>query len=94
MPQTKDYYDILGVDEDANQREIKKAYRELARKHHPDRNPDDESAEDRFKEIQEAYSVLSDTEKRQQYDQRRKFGGGFGGFGGGSFGGGGAGGGW
>ena len=82
MPQTKDYYDVLGVDEDASQREIKKAYRDLARKHHPDRNPDDEGAEERFKEIQEAYSVLSDEEKRQQYDARRKFGG-FGGMNGG-----------
>lgn len=78
MPQTKDYYDILGVDEDASSSEIKKAYRSLARKHHPDRNPDDANAEERFKEIQEAYSVLSDDEKRRQYDQRRKFGGGFG----------------
>jgi DnaJ-class molecular chaperone len=78
MPQTKDYYDILGVDEDAGQSEIKKAYRSLARKHHPDRNPDDDRAEERFKEIQEAYSVLSDEDQRRQYDQRRKFGGGFG----------------
>jgi len=78
MPQTKDYYDILGVDEDAGQSEIKKAYRSLARKHHPDRNPDDDRAEERFKEIQEAYSVLSDEEQRRQYDQRRKFGRGFG----------------
>jgi molecular chaperone DnaJ/curved DNA-binding protein len=85
MPQTKDYYDILGVDEDASQKDIKKAYRDLARKHHPDRNPDDEGAEARFKKIQEAYSVLSDEEKRQQYDQYRRFGGqgGFGGFNGG-----------
>jgi molecular chaperone DnaJ/curved DNA-binding protein len=90
MPQTKDYYDILGVDEDASQRDIKKAYRELARKHHPDRNPDDEGAEERFKEIQEAYSVLSDEDKRKKYDQQRQFGGGFGGFNGGQgFGGGG-----
>jgi len=83
MPQTTDYYDILGVDEDASQRDIKKAYRELARKHHPDRNPDDAGAEDRFKEIQQAYSVLSDEEKRKKYDQQRRFGGGFGGFNGG-----------
>jgi molecular chaperone DnaJ/curved DNA-binding protein len=76
MPQTKDYYDILGVDEDASQREIKKAYRELARKHHPDRNPDDENAEETFKEIQKAYAVLSDEEKRKQYDAKRRFGGG------------------
>ena len=85
MPQTRDYYDILGVDEDASKKEIKKAYRDLARKHHPDRNPDDEGAEQRFKEIQKAYSVLSDEEKRQEYDQYRRFGGqgGFGGVNGG-----------
>lgn len=81
MPQTKDYYDILGVDEDADAKEIKKAYRNLARKYHPDRNPDKPNAEEKFKEIQEAYSVLSDEEKRKEYDTRRKFGGG--GFGGG-----------
>lgn len=75
MPQTKDYYDILGVDEDASAKEIKKAYRDLARKYHPDRNPDKPDTEDRFKEIQEAYSVLSDEEKRDQYDARRRFGG-------------------
>lgn len=80
MPQTKDYYDILGVDEDASAKEIKKAYRDLARKYHPDRNPDKPGAEERFKEIQEAYSVLSDEEKRKEYDARRRFGGGFGGF--------------
>ena len=82
MPQTKDYYDILGVEEDASKKEIKKAYRDLARKHHPDRNPDDEDAEQRFKKIQEAYSVLSDEEKRQQYDAHRRYGG-AGGFNGG-----------
>ena len=76
MPHTKDYYDILGVDEDASASDIKKAYRTLARKHHPDRNPDDSEAEERFKEIQEAYAVLSDDEKRQQYDAQRRFGGG------------------
>jgi molecular chaperone DnaJ/curved DNA-binding protein len=80
MPQTKDLYDILGVDEDASKEEIKKAYRTLARKHHPDRNPDDPNAEETFKEIQKAYSILSDEEKRQQYDAQRRFGGG--GFGG------------
>lgn len=78
MPQTKDYYDILGVDEDASAKDIKKAYRDLARKYHPDRNPDKPNAEERFKEIQEAYSVLSDKEKREEYDTRRRFGGGFG----------------
>ena len=78
MPHTKDYYDVLGVDEDASASTIKKAYRELARKHHPDRNPDDSEAEERFKEIQEAYAVLSDTDKRQQYDAQRRFGGGAG----------------
>jgi len=80
MPNTT-YYDTLGVDEDASAREIKKAYRKLARKHHPDRNPDDPGAEERFKKIQEAYSVLSDEEKRQQYDAQRRnpfVGGGFG----------------
>lgn len=75
MPHTKDYYDILGVDEDASAKEIKKAYRDLARKYHPDRNPDKPKAEERFKEIQEAYSVLSDQEKRDQYDAQRRFGG-------------------
>lgn len=79
MPQTKDYYDILGVDSDASAKEIKKAYRDLARKYHPDRNPDKADAEERFKEIQEAYSVLSDKEKREEYDARRRFGGSFGG---------------
>lgn len=83
MPQTKDLYDVLGVDEDASQKEIKKAYRELARKHHPDRNPDDANAEEKFKQIQKAYSILSDEEKREEYDARRRFGGGAGGFGGG-----------
>jgi len=79
MPKTQDdLYDILGVDEDASQQEIKKAYRNLARKHHPDRNPDDPNAEEQFKRIQKAYSILSDEEKRQQYDAQRRFGGGFG----------------
>jgi len=87
MPQTKDLYDVLGVDEDASQEEIKKKYRTLARKHHPDRNPDDPNAEEKFKEIQKAYSVLSDEEKREQYDAQRRFGGGGAGFGGGGGGG-------
>lgn len=65
----KDYYEVLGVPRTATQAEIKKAYRKLARKYHPDLNPGDKSAEAKFKEIQEAYSVLSDPKKRAQYDQ-------------------------
>jgi DnaJ-class molecular chaperone len=64
----KDYYKILGVDKNANQKDIQKAYRKLARKFHPDVNPDDKAAEERFKEINEANEVLSDPEKRRQYD--------------------------
>ncbi|MBM3293609.1 MAG: molecular chaperone DnaJ [Candidatus Aminicenantes bacterium] len=65
----KDYYEVLGVDRKSGPADIKKAYRKLARKHHPDLNPGDKSAEARFKEIQEAYAVLSDPKKRAQYDQ-------------------------
>ena len=64
-----DYYRILGVKRNAGDGEIRKAYRRLARKHHPDVNPGDSAAEDRFKNIQEAYTVLSDQKKRQMYDQ-------------------------
>ena len=71
----KDFYQILGVPEKAGQDEIKKAYRKLAKTHHPDANRGDEKAAERFKEIGEAYSVLSDPEKRKQYDQMRKLGG-------------------
>ena len=64
----KDYYQILGVKREAGQKEIKQAYRRLARKHHPDVNPGDRSSESKFKEINEAYEVLSDPEKRKKYD--------------------------
>jgi curved DNA-binding protein len=65
----KDYYKILGVDRKASDAEIRKAYRDLAKKHHPDRNPNDKQAEERFKEINEAYQVLSDPQKRGVYDR-------------------------
>ncbi|MGH2957867.1 MAG: molecular chaperone DnaJ [Solirubrobacterales bacterium] len=77
----RDLYEVLGVSKSASQEEIKKAYRELARKHHPDLNKDDAAAEERFKEVQQAYDTLSDPEKRKQYDA----GGMFGGFGPGGF---------
>lgn len=64
----KDYYKILGVDKHASQEEIKKAYRKLAVKYHPDKNPDDKAAEEKFKDVAEAYEVLKDPEKRKQYD--------------------------
>lgn len=69
----KDYYQILGVDKKASQQEIKKAYRRLAQKYHPDKNPNNKEAEEKFKEVSEAYEVLSDSEKRKQYDQGTYF---------------------
>ena len=65
----RDYYTVLGVNRDASDDDIKKAYRKLAMKHHPDRNPDDKASEEKFKEAKEAYEVLSDPKKRAAYDQ-------------------------
>lgn len=92
----RDYYEVLGVEKNASDAEIKKAYRKLAMKYHPDQNPGDKTAEEKFKEINEAYEVLSDADKKARYDQYgfagvdpnfnpnagAGFGGGFGGFGG------------
>ncbi len=69
MAEKRDYYDVLGVSKDSTEGDIKKSYRKLAMKYHPDRNPDNPAAEDKFKEASEAYSVLSDPEKRARYDQ-------------------------
>jgi molecular chaperone DnaJ len=93
----RDYYDVLGVDKNASDADVKKAYRKKAMKYHPDRNPDDKSAEDKFKEANEAYEVLGDAEKKSRYDRFGHAGvdpsmggggagyGGFSGFGGGGF---------
>ena len=89
MADKRDYYEVLGVDKNADDATLKKAYRKLAKKYHPDMNPGDKEAEAKFKEATEAYSVLSDADKRRQYDQfgHAAFenggggaGGGFGGF--------------
>ena len=89
MAQKRDYYEVLGVDKNASEEDIKKAYRKIAIKYHPDRNPGSKEAEEKFKEAAEAYDVLHDPQKRQQYDQfgfnAPNMGGGFGGFGGGGF---------
>ena len=65
----RDYYEVLGLERDASEADVKKAYRRLAMKFHPDRNPDDPSAEEKFKEASEAYEVLSDASKKNAYDQ-------------------------
>ena len=87
---SKDFYKTLGVSKDASAADVKKAYRKLARDNHPDSNPGNKAAEERFKDISEAYAVLSNAEKRKQYDEQRtlfgQFKGGFGGGGGGGYG--------
>ncbi len=91
--QKRDYYEVLGVSKGASEAEIKKAYRKLAKENHPDLHPGDKEAEARFKEVNEAYEVLSDADKKARYDQYGHAGvdpnfgagGGYGGYGGGSF---------
>lgn len=69
MAEKRDYYEVLGLQKGAGEDDIKKAYRKLAKQYHPDLNPGDKTAEAKFKEVNEAYSVLSDPEKKQRYDQ-------------------------
>ncbi len=83
----KDFYKVLGVSEDVEEKELTKAYRKLARKYHPDANPEDKAAEERFKQVSEAYDILGNAERRKEYDQLRKFGPAGGMFGGGGRGG-------
>ena len=70
----KDYYKVLGVDENISEKELTKAYRKLARQLHPDANPGDSAAEERFKEVSAAYDVLGDSKKRAEYDEARRLG--------------------
>ena len=69
MANKRDYYEVLGVSKSADAKEIKKAYRKIAMQYHPDRNPDDKAAEEKFKEAAEAYEILSDEQKRARYDR-------------------------
>ena len=68
MADKRDYYEVIGLEKNSSQAEVKSAFRSLARKHHPDKNPDDTDSERRFKEIQEAYAILSNPQERRKYD--------------------------